>query len=384
MSFPEFAWASGEEASDPWVEHEGRKIRVDELARSGHVGRLESDLADVASLGIRVWRYGMPWRLTEPTPGRYDWALWNRALAACERQGLEPIVDLCHFGLPDHLPGFADERWVESFLRYVDAFLARYRTPRWFTPVNEPYTVALTAGRLGIWNDRRRSEEDFARILALCALANVEAHARIVADREGWSIGAEVANCPLPGAEDDPHAVRRLAFERASFDLPLGQPLDPRIEPVFEAVPDCIRARIDELATTERVIAGHVFYPVSLVAPAGARPPSLADRCDAYARYARAWYARYRTPFWIAETSNLGLPVARQVEWLDALAACVFALRGEGLPLRGLCWYSRGDQFDWQSLLTRPVGEVTEVGLFDHARRPRAVAARLRDLARAP
>jgi hypothetical protein len=123
---------------------------------------------------------------------------------------------------------------------------------------------------------------------------------------------------------------------------------------------------------------------VSLVAPAGARPPSLADRCDAYARYARAWYARYRTPFWIAETSNLGLPVARQVEWLDALAACVFALRGEGLPLRGLCWYSRGDQFDWQSLLTRPVGEVTEVGLFDHARRPRAVAARLRDLARAP
>lgn len=86
MSFPDFAWASGEEASDPRVEHEGRTVRVDELARSGHMERLDVDLADVASLGVRVWRYGMPWRLTETTPGRYDWALWDRAVAARLRE----------------------------------------------------------------------------------------------------------------------------------------------------------------------------------------------------------------------------------------------------------------------------------------------------------
>jgi hypothetical protein len=46
-----------------------------------------------------------------------------------------------------------------------------------------------------------------------------------------------------------------------------------------------------------------------------------------------------------------------------------------GLPVRGVCWYSRGDQFDWDTALAEPVGTVTEVGLFDAARRPRPVAA---------
>ena len=36
---------------------------------------------------------------------------------------------------------------------------------------------------------------------------------------------------------------------------------------------------------------------------------------------------------------------------------------------------SRGDQVDWESMLTVPVGAVTEVGLFDMDRRARPVAA---------
>jgi hypothetical protein len=56
-------------------------------------------------------------------------------------------------------------------------------------------------------------------------------------------------------------------------------------------------------------------------------------------------------------------------------------MRGEGLPVRGLCWYSRGDQYDWDSGLTVPVGKVTEVGLFTADRRSRAVANLMRKLA---
>ncbi|HAS10514.1 MAG TPA: glycoside hydrolase family 1, partial [Acidimicrobiaceae bacterium] len=101
--FPDFAIACGEEASDPLVLHDGVEVRVDQLAASGHLERQDADLADVAGLGVRWWRYGMPWRAVEQEPGTYDWTLWDRAFAACERHGLEPIVDLCHFGLPDHL-----------------------------------------------------------------------------------------------------------------------------------------------------------------------------------------------------------------------------------------------------------------------------------------
>ena len=53
-----------------------------------------------------------------------------------------------------------------------------------------------------------------------------------------------------------------------------------------------------------------------------------------------------------------------------------------GLPVHGICWYSRGDQYDWHTMLTRPVGEVTSVGLFDDRRHPRPVADAYAELAR--
>lgn len=84
--FPAFAVACGEEASDPVVVHQGQDVRVDQLGASGHLDRQDDDLAAVAGLGVRWWRYGMPWRLVELGPGRYDWTLWDRALAACERR----------------------------------------------------------------------------------------------------------------------------------------------------------------------------------------------------------------------------------------------------------------------------------------------------------
>ncbi len=88
MDFPEFAVACGEEGSDPLVLHDGQVVRVDQYRASAHLEHLDADLAAVAGLGVKVWRYGMPWRLAEPEPGVYDWSLWDRALAACDRHGV--------------------------------------------------------------------------------------------------------------------------------------------------------------------------------------------------------------------------------------------------------------------------------------------------------
>ena len=99
---------------------------------SGHLERQAEDLRQVAGTGVAAIRYGMPWRLAEPEPGRYDWTLWDRAFEATAAVGLEPVVDLLHFGLPDHCSGFADPAWIERFADYTDAFLARYREPRYF------------------------------------------------------------------------------------------------------------------------------------------------------------------------------------------------------------------------------------------------------------
>ena len=380
--FPAFAVALGEEGSDPLVLHEGELVRVDEYAASGHYDRMDADLADVAALGVRVWRYGMPWRLAEPLPGVYDWTLWDRALAACGRHGLEPVIDLCHFGLPDHYAGFCGAGWVDGFTRYVEAFLARYPEPRWFTPVNEPGITAMFSARLGMWNDRLATEGDYFTALGNIALANLEALRLVRADRDGWWIGSEGFGCHLTDPDDATAAQAATDardLEYAVWDLHFG--VAPRgiaarmNEVIAPAVLDRIEALVG-VVPTDRIVAGHDIYPVSVTAHGSRaeRPISIAERVAAYEATAGTWYERYRVPFWVSETSNLSLPVEQGTEWLDALTASLVSLGERGLPVRGICWYSRGDQFDWDTALTVPVGAVTEVGLFDAERKQRPVA----------
>ncbi len=387
--FPRFAVACGEEGSDPLVFHEGQVVRVDQFAASGHYDLIEHDLAAVASLGINVWRYGMPWRLTETAPGVYDWSHWDRALEACRRHDLEPVVDLCHFGLPDHYGGFCQPDWVAGFVRYVSAFLDRYREPTWFTPVNEPGITALFSACMGMWNDRRATEDDYFIALANIVVANLEALRLIREDRDGWWIGSEGFGCHLTDPGDDAGraaAVEARDLEYAVWDLHLG--VEPR--GVAGRLSDVVSvetlARISELVgvvPSDRIIAGHDIYPVSVTAHGtrADRPVTIADRVAAYEQTTRDWYKRYEVPFWVSETSNLSLPVEQGEEWLAELVSGLNRLDAEGLPVRGICWYSRGDQFDWDTALTVPVGTVTTVGLFDADRRPRPVARAYRDLA---
>jgi hypothetical protein len=235
----------------------------------------------------------------------------------------------------------------------------------------------MCSGFLGFWNDRRQSLTDYLAALTHVTLANLEAMDRLNADRSAWWIGAEGFGCHIAVTpEDEPAADRARALEQLVWDLHLG--VTPRLDSAeLDRVDPAILARIDALAgPTERVVAGHDFYPVSVTVHGERTDPlTIDERVSAYEREATAWYSRYRRPFWVAETSNLGLDVADGPVWLAKLVAALDRMRAAGLPVHGLCWYSRGDQVDWQTMLTRPVGEITEVGLFDAQRRARPVAA---------
>lgn len=388
MTFPDFVWSCGEEGSDPVVHYQGRDLRVDQFTASGHdqPGQAVADMKAVASLGVGHVRYGAPWRMTERSPGWYDWRRWDRAMAACEEAELVPVVDLCHFGLPDHLGrgGFRDRRWVFHFERYVEAFLHRYRHVRFFTPVNEPGITALFSTRFGWWNDRSTDGEGCAQALANAAEANLAAMARVRADRDGWWIASEGFSAWHDGenpVEHDERIEDDRDWDRAIWDLQLGHPPGRAVERHLRTVPEAQLVRINALVSKDRVIAGHDLYPVSIRGlGVGADQLTIEQRLEAYHAEARRFHSRYDLPFWVAETSNLGLPVKEQTIWLTALTSKLGTMRAEGLPVRGLCWYSRGDQYDWDTALREPVGRVTEVGLWDAQRHPRPVVETFRRL----
>ena len=82
-------------------------------------------------------------------------------MAELELGGPEPIVDLCHFGLPCWLGDFQNPDIAAALAEYARAFAARYPWVRYYTPVNEMYVCAKMSALDGLWNEQRRDEASF-------------------------------------------------------------------------------------------------------------------------------------------------------------------------------------------------------------------------------
>ena len=59
-----------------------------------------------------------------------------------------PIVDLCHFGVPDWIGNFQNPDFPKLFADYARAFAERFPWVQLYTPVNEMFICAHVLGRL--------------------------------------------------------------------------------------------------------------------------------------------------------------------------------------------------------------------------------------------
>ena len=107
MATNKFMFATGIENSYPTIILPGGKIhRVDEMEKTGHYERWAEDFELVKELGIKFLRYGPPLYKTHLGPGKYDWTFTDDTFHKLNELGITPIVDLCHFGVPDWIGEF--------------------------------------------------------------------------------------------------------------------------------------------------------------------------------------------------------------------------------------------------------------------------------------
>ena len=117
-------FATGIENSIPTINN-GR-TRVDQMESCGHYERWREDFDLVEDIGIQFLRYGPPIHRTFLSPGKYDWEFADLALNDLKRRDISPIVDLCHFGVPDWLGNFQNPDFAPQFASYCGAFAERY------------------------------------------------------------------------------------------------------------------------------------------------------------------------------------------------------------------------------------------------------------------
>ncbi|MCU7549201.1 family 1 glycosylhydrolase [Chitinophagaceae bacterium LB-8] len=122
-------------------------------------------------LGITHLRYGPPYYKTHLGPDKYDWEFTDITFKRICEHGIIPIVDLCHFGVPDWVGNFQNPDFPELFASYAKAFAERFPYLLYFTPINEIFITATFSALYGWWNERLSGEKSFVTALKHCCKA---------------------------------------------------------------------------------------------------------------------------------------------------------------------------------------------------------------------
>jgi beta-glucosidase len=386
-----FWWATGIEdtfVTAPWPAT-GRTL--DEYELTGHYQRWEEDLGLITELGVKTARYGVPWHRIQPAPDVWDWTFADQTLERLLELGVDPIVDLVHYGLPPWIEGaYLNPRYPDYVAEYAGRLAERFRGRLlWYTPLNEPRITAWYCGRLGWWPPFLRGWRGFITVmLAVCRgiVRTVEALRAVDPEIVPVHVDAtDLFETSDPALEQE--AKRRQEIVFLALDLVSGRVR--KTHPLFlwlqeHGASEADLAWFGEHAADLPVI-GMNMYPMftqkCLLRDAGGRLRIKLPYAsgDLVARLGRLYYDRYRVPLMISETASIG-SLRRRQAWLDTSVAATRQLRQEGVPLVGYTWWPMFALVAWAYRQgRRPASAyLAQMGLWDIDPEPSAGMRRVR------
>jgi len=360
-------FSTGIENSYPTIQlPDGSTKRVDEMEKCGHYSLWRTDFEKVRELGVEFLRYGPPYYSTHLGPGTYNWDFADETFNALDEMKITPIVDLCHFGVPDWLGNFQNPDFPVHFAEYAHAFATRFPHLQLYTPINEIFITAMFSAQYGWWNEKLQSDQAFVTALKHLCKANVLAMQAIL------QVNPEVTFIQSESSEYfhamDPQAVPLARFLNQkrflSLDLTYGYPINVTM---YEYLLQNGMTRDEYMwfarnQVKARCIMGNDYYVTNehLVFPNGMTQAS--GEIFGYYVITSQYYKRYKLPIMHTET-NIRMPACR--EWLLKQWANVHRLKQDGIPIVGFTWYSLTHQVDWDSALRNDAGVVNELGLYD-------------------
>ena len=376
-----FMFATGIENSYPMV---GGK-RVDEMAKCGHYKHWRTDFDLVEEIGIGFLRYGPPIHTTWLAPGKFDWDFADLTMRDLHRRNIVPIVDLCHFGVPDWVGDFQNPDFCHLFADYAAAFATRYPWVQLYTPVNEMFICALFSGKYGWWNEGLTTDRGFVTALNHLVKANVLSMKLILDIRPDaifiQSESSEYFHAEDPKAIGTAEMYNQLRF--LSLDLNYGR----RVESdMFEYLMANGMAREDyqfflDNRFKQHCIMGNDYYITNEHRVGADGQSRAAGEVFGYDGITWQYYDRYRLPVMHTETNiSDNAEGTAAVNWLWKQWASVLRVRNDGVPITGFTWYSLTDQVDWDTALREDNGTVNPLGLYDLDRHIRPVGKAYKQL----
>ncbi|MEO6092913.1 MAG: family 1 glycosylhydrolase [Novosphingobium sp.] len=376
-------FSTGVENSVPTID--GGRTRIDEMESCGHYIRWREDFALVQEMGIGYLRYGPPIHRCWLAPGKYDWEFADITFAELKRLGIVPIVDLCHFGVPDWLGNFQNGDFPELFEAYCRAFAVRFPWVQLYTPVNEMFICAEFSALWGWWNEQLASDAAFVTALKHIVKANVLAMRAILSIRPDaifiQSESSEYFHAENPAAIKPAEQLNSKRF--LSLDLNYGRRVDSEM---YEYLMDSGMTRDEyhfflDNRLKQHCIMGNDYYMTNEHRVAADGMTCASGEIFGYDEITRQYHQRYRLPVMHTETNLVEGPLGTEAaDWLWKQWANVLRVRNDGVPIVGFTWYSLTDQVDWDTALRQRNGNVNPLGLFDLDRKIRRVGEEYKKL----
>ncbi|MGF9764078.1 family 1 glycosylhydrolase [Microvirga sp. 0TCS3.31] len=372
-----FMFATGIENSIPTINN-GR-TRIDQMEKCGHYKHWRTDFDLLEELDIQVLRYGPPLHTSFLGPGCYDWSFADMTFGEIHRRNLIPIVDLCHFGVPDWIGNFQNPDFPDLFATYAEDFARRFPWVQLYTPINEMFICAQFSAAYGWWNEQMRSDQAFVTALKHIVKANVLAMERILKVRPDalfiQSESSEYFHADNPAAIKPAEIMNARRF--LSLDLNYGRRLDSEM---YEFLMDNGMTRdeyhffLSRSSLRHHCIMGNDYYVTNEHRVSADGLTRAAGDVFGYDEITRQYYDRYKLPVMHTETNLMEGPTGEEaVDWLWKQWANVLHVRNTGVPIVGFTWYSLTDQVDWDVALREENNRVTPVGLYDLDRNIRPV-----------
>jgi beta-glucosidase/6-phospho-beta-glucosidase/beta-galactosidase len=364
----DFEWMTGFECST------FPQTGMDELLLTQHDRFWGSDIVRARDAGCRVVRYGIRWHVVNPRPHEWDWTSVDGPMELMRHLGMEPVMDLFHFGVPEWLgTGVLTSIFPDFQAELCREFARRYPWVRWYTPTNEPYIMAQFGGETGAWFPYGQSTTAFVQAMRNVARGLCEGWHEIVRERPD-------ARMMVSDTCEYHHALDERTREHAAFmnerrflmhDLyggRLGDDHPLRGYLLEHGMPEHDLWWFQEHPAPLDVV-GLDHYPHSEHSYRIGDRGEIVDETQPLeqqkgpAELARQYHSRFGRPLLFAETGAPG-DDARKIAWLDGLVDEIRTARAEGVPVIGITWWGLIDQVDWGTGLRRKNYEIDPTGLY--------------------
>ena len=380
-----------------------------------HYNRYEEDIKLLADAGLNAYRFSIEWARIEPEEGKFDDSEiehYRKVIACCRAHGVEPIVTLLHFTSPVWLirkGGWEAESTIEDFRRY-----AAYVTEKLGSELN--YICTINEANMGLQlaaiAKRFQLMAQQAAKNAKSAEGSVQVGMNFEKMMENMKFAAmenaQVFGTPQPqifvssrtpegdGLVFRAHQAAKAAIKSLYPNMKVGITLSVHD---LQALPG--GERFAEAAWEEEFrhylpyiqdddFLGVQNYTRTQYGPEGQLPcPEGAELTqmdyefypEALEHVIRKVHEDIKGDLIVTENGVAVSDDSRRVEFIRRALAGVESCLADGIPVKGYCYWSLMDNFEWQKGYSMTFGLIA-VDRATQERRPKESLAYLGSFAR--